>query len=164
MAKKKTPTAEILKSRADHFMPRDWNYTRNTKIEQIRYEKGLDTHNDLSHRIKSALFWAFGRTPDWLIDIQGKGHTLRERFGMARYSLKRDPNLPDGILNDGGIIVFWEEDGEYINLVQPSVGSLLADFLIEEPNHPHAKKILAEMGRILIFEEKTCAEDNKDLQ
>lgn len=163
MAKKKTTTAEILKSRADHFASRDWNYTRNTKIEQIRYEKGLDTHNELPHRIKSALSWAFGRTPNWIRNWEDKW-TVVDRFQMARHSLKRDPNIPDGVLNDGSVIVFWEEDGEYINLVQPTVGSLLADFLIEEPNHPHAKKILAEMDRIRKLEEKTCAEDNKDLE
>lgn len=162
MAKKKYSTADILKLRADHFMPRDWNYTRNSRIEQIRYEKGLDTTNDLSHRIKEAIFWTFGKTPDWLSKWEDKWNIVN-RLGMARHSLKRDPNLPDGVLNDGAVIVFWEEDGEYINLVQPSVGSLLADFLIEEPNHPHAKKILAEMDRIRKLEIKTCAEDNKDL-
>jgi hypothetical protein len=42
----------------------------------------------------------------------------------------------------------WDEYGEYFQLVQPLVGGLLADFLEQEPNNPHAIKIAEEIDRI----------------
>ena len=54
-----------------------------------------------------------------------------------------------GVLDSGNIITFWEETGEYLNLMQPTVGTLVADFIIEDPTNPHAIKINKELTRLL---------------
>lgn len=73
---------------------------------------------------------------------------LRSRFTMPFYLLKRDNNLPDGVLDGGNIITNWEETGEYLNLMQPTVGTLIADFILEDPTNPHAIKINKELTRL----------------
>jgi hypothetical protein len=45
--------------------------------------------------------------------------------------------------------VYWEETGEYIQMVQPSVGSKIADLLEDRPDDDHSKAIAGEMKRIL---------------
>lgn len=138
-----------LDDMANHFVERDWDYTRASNIESIRYKPEYDYTNKLSYRIKSALRWAFGPTPRFIKELQwGRKEKLRDRFTMPFYVLKRDRNLPDGVLDGGNVITLWEETGEYLNLVQPTVGALLATFLKEEPEHPHAKIITAELDRI----------------
>jgi hypothetical protein len=67
---------------------------------------------------------------------------------MPTYLLKRDNNEPDGVLDDGNIITFWEETGEYLNMIQPTVGTLVADFILENPTNPHAIKINKELDRL----------------
>ena len=141
-------SAKHLKDLADHFEYRDWNYTRQDHIKSIRYTPEHDPHNKLSYRIKQAAWWMFGKTPQWY-EVLGEKDNLFKRFGMARYALKRDPNTPDGVLDGGSIITFWEETGEYLNLMQPTVGTLVADFIIEDPTNPHAIKINKELTRLL---------------
>lgn len=138
---------EALDFLANHFEFRDWNYTRISSIESIRYTPEHDPNNKVSYRIKQAAYWMFGRTPEWYASL-GEKNSIAKRFRMAIYSLKRDHNLPDGVLDGGNVITFWEETGEYLNLVQPTVGALLANFLKEEPEHPHAKLITSELERI----------------
>jgi hypothetical protein len=67
---------------------------------------------------------------------------------MPPYLLRREANTPDGILDSGNIITFWEETGEYLNLMQPTVGTLIADFILEDPTNPHAIKINKEITRL----------------
>jgi hypothetical protein len=67
---------------------------------------------------------------------------------MFFHAIRRHSNAPDAHLGEGSIITEWVEDGQYIELVQPSVGALLADFLEAEPENEHAKKIAAEIERI----------------
>lgn len=140
-------SAKYLKDLADHFEYRDWNYTRQDHIESIRYTPEQDPHNKLSYRIKNAAWWMFGKTPDWY-SVLGEKNSIAKRFRMAQHCLKRDPNLPDGVLDSGNIITFWEETGEYLNLMQPTVGTLVADFIIEDPTNPHAVLINKELTRL----------------
>lgn len=148
---KRTPTGEYLKLHSDHFMHYDWNYTRKHGIDKLYHSYEYNDYDKPSKRFKRALNWLLGPTPDFIKYLEedlGWFQKLRNRWGMFAYVLKRDNALPDGWLADGKIIVHWEEDGEYLQLVQPSVGSLLADFLTEEPDHPHAQKIITEIDRI----------------
>lgn len=144
---KQSKAVKKLDALSNHFEFRDWDYTRVDHIESIRYTPEHDYTNKLSHRIKQAAFWMFGKTPEWY-EALGEKNSLAKRFRMATYSLKRDPNLPDGVLDSGNIITFWEETGEYLTLMQPTVGALLATFLKEEPEHPHAKLIIKELERL----------------
>lgn len=144
---KKNKALDHLDLYANLFEYRDWDFTSKTNLKSIRYTKGNDEPNALRYRIKHACFWMFGKTPEWYAQLQEK-NTLAKRFGMAKYSLKRDPNLPDGILDSGNIITFWYETGEYLNLMQPTVGSLLVKFLKEEPENPHAILITKEIERL----------------
>lgn len=141
-------SAKYLKELADHFEYRDWNYTRQTHIKSIRYEPDQDRRNKLSHRIKDSIMW-FISPPKFtkLLDRTWQ-ERLRSRFTMPIYLLKRDNNLPDGILDEGNIITHWEETGEYLNLMQPTVGTLVADFILEDPTNPHAIKINKELTRL----------------
>lgn len=52
-----------------------------------------------------------------------------------------DRHLPDGTLDNGSVITFWEETGEYFDMVQEHVGGLVAEFLLDQPENPHAKRI-----------------------
>ena len=142
-------SAKHLKFLADHFEYRDWNYTRHDHIESIRYDPEHDPHNKISSRIKQAVSWLFSPTPQWMKELDGRGQTLGQRLRMVQHFLKRDSNRPDGVLDGGNIITFWEETGEYLNLMQPTVGTLVADFLIEDPTNPHAIKINKELTRLL---------------
>lgn len=143
----KNKTLDYLDGLANHFEFRDWDYTRVDHIKSIRYTPEHDYTNKLSHRIKQASYWMFGKTPEWY-EALGEKNSLAKRFRMATYCLKRDPNLPDGVLDSGNVITFWEETGEYLNMMQPTVGSLLVTFLKEEPENPHAKLITKELERL----------------
>lgn len=141
-------SAKYLKELADHFEYRDWNYTRQTHIKSIRYEPDHDPHNKVSYRIKSAFRWAFN-PPKFIRTLEPTWKDrLRSRFTMPIHFLKRDDNRPDGVLDGGNIITNWEETGEYLNLMQPTVGTLIADFILEDPTNPHAIKINKEITRL----------------
>ena len=131
-------SAENLYDLAEYATNRDWNYTRKHDIKSIRFKN--DEWNKLSGRIKRSLAALF--------EINRKGiKSGIPRFYFARFLLKRDENLPDGQVGDL-VFALWEEDGEYIQMVQPSVGKLVANFLKEEPDHPHARTITAELDKI----------------
>lgn len=140
---KKLDAVYYLDAYANHFSERDWNYTRKTDIKDIRYTgERLDP---LSKRLTSGFHFLFRSKKHGI--IYDNGFWLRIR--MFFYSLERYKNAPDGHLDSGKILVLWEEDGEYLQMVQPTVGALLANFLKEDPEHPHAKIIIAELDRIL---------------
>ena len=132
--------AQHLRSLAEHFEQHDWNYTRDKgALHSIRFDYPED-------RPLGRLRRAFG----WLLKPQpvfAKGWAPN-RFAMFAYCLRRDRHLPDGQLDGGSILTFWEETGEYLQMVQPSVGSLIADWLEAEPDNPHAQRVAAEMRRI----------------
>lgn len=136
---------KYLDSTANHFVHRDWDYTRVTHIKHIRYDLHYDEMQTIKHRLTDAWHW-LTRGKKW-----GMIHdnTLIERMHLARFALQRDRHGPDGSLDNGNVITHWEETGEYLQMVQPSVGALLANFLKEEPEHPHAVLITKELERIL---------------
>lgn len=136
-----TKQAKHLLGYATHFEHRDWNYTRKTGLIDIVHER--DDERFLRNRIKSSWRWLTRKTPLWSKEIGGPG-----KFQMAMHVLKRRPNLPDGSLDGGGVITFWEETGEYLQLVQPTVGEMLANWMLAEPENPHAIKIATELARI----------------
>lgn len=151
MAKKKKTGVDHLDLYANLFEFRDWDYTANKNIKSIRYNPEYDYTNKLSHRIKKALWWLFAPRPDWLKQLDSDKKlfsTLNGRIRMFFHVLQRDPNTPDGTLDNGNIITYWGEMGEYLSLMQPTVGSLLVNFLKEEPEHPHAIIITKEIERL----------------
>ena len=135
---------------ANHFQHNDWNYTRSSHIKSINYTSGYDKNNELRYRVKECLRWLFGPTPDFIKSLDRKVvDRFKSRLRIAIYSLRKECHIPDGVLDGGEVITQWEETGEYLQLVQPSVGALLAKFLKEDPKHPHAKAITAELERII---------------
>ena len=140
---------EYLHSYANHFERDMWRWTRNLGgLKQMRYDRPEDK---LWGRIKQAVRWTFRRTRDWEKSLAPKGAFRAWKFhriDMPMHALKRESHLPDGQFPEGPVYACWEEDGEYIQMVQPMVGSLVADFLMEEPENPHAQKIAKALREI----------------
>lgn len=142
--KRMKKSVEYLDFLANHFAFRDWDYTRVSHIKDIKYTYKHDVQNQWGYRWKRAFRWLFGKNQFKRL-FNDKWYW---RFIMFHYSLKRDKHTPDGVLDGGNIITFWEETGEYLTMMQPTVGALLVNFLKEEPEHPHAKLITAELDRL----------------
>lgn len=154
--------ADLLHTFAEHFVPRDWTYTRDHDIRHIRYDGDFSGYDAPGRRLARAvrhLIPTFdGNLQRALREIDTervkgepfarikaiKSGLLRRYYG-AKIRLRTPDHNPDGVLDGGGVIVQWEETGEYIDLVQPQVGSLIADFLQAEPDNPHARKIAGAM-------------------
>lgn len=146
-------TAAELLAYATHFAPQDWNYSRRLgKLKEIRYSYTEDRLPARLWRAVAALMQP--RRASWPTLSRGR---------MALLTLERDRHMPDGMLDDGAIITFWEETGEYLQYVQPSVGALLAEWLAIEPEHPHAQKIAAEMRRIQDAYSKRLAREHGEV-
>jgi hypothetical protein len=132
--------ARELHDYATHFEPRDWDWTRDHgDLSRIVYDNDRDR---LRSRVRRALAYLFRRLRPW-----------EKQFGVSRWrmflhTLKRERHLPDGVLDNGGIIVYWEESGEYLQYVQPTVGALIANWMDAEPDNPHAIAVATEMARI----------------
>lgn len=141
--------ADQLRQYATHFAMRDWDYTRETQIRHIRY-RGDWTGYDHPRRRVARLLGRFVKRDRLDKDLFG----MRVPFGWrhpliaARVALRTERHQPDGVLDEGAIITHWEETGEYLQYVQPSVGALLADWLDADPESDHAQAIAAEMKRI----------------
>jgi hypothetical protein len=132
-------SVQYLDDLANHFAHRDWDYTRNHGIKHIRY---VDNDRDgLGYRLARSFRWLLKRPAYFPL-------SLKMSLWLSAYALKKQDNLPDGHLDGGNVITHWEETGEYLQMVQPSVGALLVNFLKEEPDHKHAKIIIAELDRI----------------
>ena len=132
-AQKSEDGVAALRMYAGHFYPRDWNYSRSRAgIKRIQYETDLN----LWGRFKDACGWLIGKHDNLVTWGYPTGifQLWKGRWHMFTYVLKVETNLPDGTLDDGKIITFWEEDGEYLNLMQPTVGLLVADLLDADPN------------------------------
>lgn len=160
-------SAQMLKEYADHFARRDWQYTRLHNIKHIRYADDYKGYDHPLKRLRRTFFPSRSsrrlgrmlrsvRTWDWKRPVESIKLVWWTLKAHVVVGLRTDSNRPDGVLNGGGVITHWEEDGEYIQLVQPSVGSLLADFLMEEPEHPHAQLIVAEIDRIRADYSERC--------
>jgi hypothetical protein len=128
--------AETLRAYATHFSPTDWDYTRNLEgLREIRYD---NHHDSFLRRLRSA--WrVFVKPPSWISKVN---------WQVAWHMLRRERNLPDGVLDNGNVITHWEETGEYLQFVQPSVGALIAEWLAAEPDNSHAQRVAGEMRRI----------------
>lgn len=135
---------DYLDFSANHFVHRDWIFTNKTHIESIRFSTDYYTHQTLKYRFLQGWSFLTGTKKQSMIFKM----SFKERIFMFFYCLKRDKNLPDGSLDEGSIITFWGETGEYLQFVQPSVGDLLVKFLRDQPENPHAIKITEELDRI----------------
>lgn len=130
--------ADQLRQYAEHFEQRDWDYTRN--VGDLR---PLHFGSRWPH-IKTALrYLVKGVKPLGPDDPFRVG-----RWSMVRAAWRGYDHEPDGVLDNGCIITVWEETGEYLQYIQPSVGSLIADWMEAEPDSPHAALVAAEMKRI----------------
>ena len=145
--------AERLKFLSNIFVHRDWVFTHDTEIDHIRFTQDITGKNVWWRRIPREVAEAFKdffvQDDIWMMLGTNTRFNLRHLFQYLILAGALDNNLPDGALKEGGIITFWAEDGEYLELVPPSVGDLLADFLLEDPDNPHAQKISAELQRIV---------------
>ena len=128
----------------DIFDREQWEFVDNNNL--ILDIHRSDDGDTWSKRIKSAFYWLFVGGSKSFREALGDGVGMR--LSMFSYSLRRTPEMPDGHINNGSIITLWCEDGQYIELFQPSVGQLIADFLVTEPENEHAKKIAQEIERI----------------
>lgn len=139
-------TAGLLRRRARWASRSDWDYTRKSEVKRIEFYSDANPLVEWWGRLRAALGVIFKRT----YDIHGgwRGY-LAYKWAYFTVYLKKEPNRPDGILADGRVIVFWEEDGEYLELMQPSVGVLVADFLENDPTNQYAIKIKNEIDRIV---------------
>lgn len=144
----------LLLARATHHNHGDgWVYTRNTgDLEHLRYRRDYTGYNSLPNRIRRAFKWKTLTGADSPFTREA---TLKLRllhaWAWIVISLRKERNLPDGKV--GPVITFWEEDGEYIEMVGPTIGEHVAAFLINEPEHPHAVAIAAEIRRVAALPE-----------
>lgn len=158
-------TGSILRSFATHHNHGDgWRYTRNRgDLEYIRFRRDHTGYDHWTKRWSRALnvkamlgidsfSKSLGLRREFRTNVKREGllKALQRVWYQALAHVivngRKDKNLPDGSIN--GNYVFWEEDGEYIECVGPTVGEKIADFLEQEPNHPHAVAIAAEINRI----------------
>jgi hypothetical protein len=143
-------TGELLRALATHHNHGDgWVYTRDTGgLEHIRYRRDHTGYHAMWPRLKRAFNpkRLFLRGP--FSTMLGLMWTPRSAFAYVVVALRKSNNLPDGALNRGCVLTFWEEDGEYIEMVGPTIGEKIADFLEQDPDNPHAKAIAAEIHRV----------------
>lgn len=121
-----------------------WLYTRNTgDLEHIRYKSDSTGYNSFWSRLKRAFSpkMHFRKT---FISRPGLSWSL----AWIRVSMTKDKNMPDGVVNGGNIITHWEEDGEYIMLMGPTVGKIFLDFMRANRDHELTIAALAEMRRL----------------
>lgn len=147
----KISSPQYLHALATHFSERDWDYTRLHDIKRIRYADDFQGYHTLRKRWGRAFRSLFARSHDTLFGrIMGDSwlRGISYKLTYFKIQVQTDRHLPDGVLNRGSVITHWEEDGEYIQMVQPSVGALLAEFLIDQPDNPWAVKITAELDRL----------------
>ena len=135
-----TAIAGTFRDYATHFSPRDWQYSRD--LDGITAVRRVDPADRLTARLRRALRSITGRSG--VSGLDG----FPSRWRMARHVLGRDTHLPDGVLDEGCILTYWEETGEYLQFVQPTVGALVAEWMLACPTDPHARAVAAEMQRI----------------
>jgi len=137
--------ADQLRQYATHFEMRDWNYTRKTTIKHIRHAGDWSGYNHPWRRLLRTIR-QFGPR-DNLSKSLGL-HPWRNPWITIRVGMQTESHQPDGWLDSGGVITTWEETGEYLQYVQPSVGALLADLMDAHPDLPAVQAIADEMKRI----------------
>lgn len=110
-----------------------WRYARDDEIIHIRYAGDWSGYDSVPNRIRHAIeaAWKAGR----------RRRSFYAVWAALKVNLSTEAHRPDGIIGEGRIITFWEEDGEYLELVSPQVGKLLADWMTACPDDPHAVAI-----------------------
>lgn len=157
-------TAAYFRDVTDSTTSGDWAWTRETEIVHIRYKGDWTGYDAPWRRVLRAFRHAFGPRRRWEKDLFPHLKLQHWFWGVVaafRVYLATETHRPDGDLNGGKVICHWEEDGEYLQLIQPSVGRLLADFLMAEPENEHAQKIIAEMQRIEADYSKRISENEE---
>lgn len=156
MSDQNPTTVEVgkyVKSLATHFtsQTKGWYYTRDIgDLKHIRYGSDSTGYNHWTKRVRRAFDWKHltGRDPfSRMFRNKGVKRRLISAWAWIYVSLRKDNHRPDGVV--GGAITHWEEDGEYIESMGPTIGVLVAEFLIAEPEHPHAIRIADEIRRIV---------------
>lgn len=152
-------SAEILKARATHHDHGEgWIYSRDSLgLEAMYYEHTRTGYDHWTQRLKRALKISELLGHDGLSKQLGwQPRNLKDYWYQARahftINFFRSRSLPDGQIN--GNPVHWEEDGEYIECVGPTIGVKVAEFLENEPNNPYAVAIAEEMNRIWALSSK----------
>lgn len=139
--------ADQLRQYATHFEMRDWCYTRDTShIKHLRYADDYSGYNHPLRRLGRTLR-QFVPPRDSLSKMLGL-NAWRNPIITLSVGLRTDSHMPDGVLDGGGILTHWEETGEYLQYVQPSVGALLADLMDAHPELAEVQAVAAEMKRI----------------
>jgi hypothetical protein len=143
--------ADQLRQYATHFEMRDWNYTRQTsRLKHIRYHGDYSGYDHPLRRLGRLLREFVPTKSSNLSDMLGMGRWWAWQHPLiaGRTQLRTDNHMPDGWLDNGGIITHWEETGEYLQYVQPSVGALLADLMDAHPELPEVQALADEMKRV----------------
>lgn len=126
-----------------------WTYTRNLHgIKHIRYDRDWKGYHSPWNRVIRAFGSEFWHTKGSIGRNMGFKWSFRSAWAWVQVCLTPDNNRPDGTLNDGIVMTVWEEDGEYIEFVGPTVGVKIADFLENDPENPYAVAIAAEISRV----------------
>ena len=162
MSKETEEAAHLLEATGGHFARDDWQWTRKNEIRHIRYVGDWTKYNAPWRRLVRSFTLSFGRLPAWERSLTSARHWSKHHWELpfrvvqgwflrvwATFvvQMRTEKNLPDGHIPQAAIICFWEEDGEYLMLVQPSVGLLVADFLKQDSENPHAVAIAAEINK-----------------
>jgi hypothetical protein len=132
-----------------------WIYTRDLgDLEHIRHRSDHTGYHHWTRRLRRAINLknALGQDSFSRMFNVDRRRTLKEVWGHFRayvmVAWQLDKNLPDGRIANAAIITHWEEDGEYITLMGPTVGIKVLEFLKAEPDNPYARAILDEMHRL----------------
>jgi hypothetical protein len=143
-------TGELLRALATHHNHGDgWVYTRDTgDLEHIRYHRDYTGYHAPLPRLKRAFNPKSLFSRGSFSTSLGLKWSLMSAAAWIQVSLQKDRNLPDGALNRGLVLTVWEEDGEYIEMVGPTIGEKIADFLEQDPENPHAQAIAVEILRV----------------
>lgn len=140
--------ARQLRAYAEHEDRGDWRYTRDLgALRAIRYDRPYDKPTARLRRAVRALFGP-SKSTAWERDLFSDVSWWHRRLAAVWVQLRPDPHLPDGQLDNGRVLTVWEETGEYLEHVQPSVGVLIADLLEAHPELPEAQALAAEIARV----------------
>lgn len=137
--------SKTLRDYAEHYVQRDWLYTRRHDIRHIRRAGDFSGYDHPARRV-GRLVVQFVRR-DSLSRVLGI-YPWRHPLVTARVALRTPKHLPDGVLENSGLIAHSEEMGEYVQMVQPCVGSKIADVLDAYPDLPEVQALAAEIRRI----------------
>lgn len=152
--------SKTLRDYAEHYVQRDWVYTRKTNIRHIRLAGDFSGYDHPVRRMQRTL-GQFLRPADNLSRMFGI-NPWRHPVVTLRVGLRTQAHLPDGELKHSGLIAHNEEMGEYVQMVQPSVGSKIADLLDAHPDLPAVQALAAEIQRVWDVYGESLADQHDD--